>query len=136
MCIWISVKSVNGTWLLFAIPFFLFSSCEGACYSDTAQHKLTQQGEVAGVVNNLETSGFFWKTASATISLGFTKNGTGTVNTANERFCVLDNGIYNQLELAKDQGVPVKVSYDGFFTVPFWKCGEDNLIITGVKVLQ
>lgn len=88
-----------------------------------------------GVIIQSGYSGAFWQTYEGKISLGFTHNGTGTVSTGDNSFCVDDSSLIPQIEAARENGKPVRLSIDQRMLTKPWHC-ESNSIVRKVDYIE
>lgn len=70
------------------------------------------EGFRTGVITKFSTKGIFCKTDEGTLSLGYTKNGTGTVSSGDWEFTIEDDSVIPDIERATREGYPVKLYYE------------------------
>ena len=124
--------NVIGKSLLFTICSLLV--CAGLVGFCLGIEKITDsismgQENQTGVITNFGTDGAFWKTNEGEMSIGFTKNGTGTISKEEESFCVDDKNLFETINNAKDSGKPVKVTLNKFVLTAPWHCKSDKVLI-------
>lgn len=106
--------------LLIYIPLSLLPVyCIGFYYE-------TGRGEHTGFVTAVEKQGIFYKTGRAYVK-------TDTQSSQEDKYCVIDEKVYNQLqELSKDKK-QVTVKYMSYLSAGIKYCGGEEAIIYEVK---
>jgi hypothetical protein len=114
------------------IAFLLGSgSCVGGCSLGTDRE--TARGEQVGTISHYGSEGLIWKTNEGEMTLGIIQNGSGSVHTGTQKFCILDSNISEQVQKAVSDGTPVRVFYKEIFFIPPWKCGHSDTLIERIE---
>lgn len=93
------------------------------------------EGERAGVVTKFSQRGLFCKTWEGQMSIGFMKDGQGTVSKDDWEFTVEDPAIVSQIKAAVDSGKPVKLRYSQEL-LTFCRADSNNYFVTGVEYIK
>lgn len=87
------------------------------------------EGEHTGVITATETTGFFWKGKTVYIK-------TDAQSTQEENYCVLDEGVFEQLKQASKSRAKVTVQFENGYWISPTKCASTMSIITAVAVIE
>lgn len=71
----------------------------------------TSEGERTGILTKISNKGIVCKTNEATMSLGYTRNGVGTVSNEDWQFTVRDRSLLTKLKEYQEANTPVKIYY-------------------------
>lgn len=118
------MKTVN--WVIALCVFLLpiFTGC--VQYSE---------GSRAGVITKFSKKGVICKSYEGTMSIGFMKDGQGTVSSEEWHFTVEDPAIVKAVEEAATSGRPVKLSYSQELFEGICRSDTDYFI-TAVQYVQ
>lgn len=92
-------------------------------------------GGRTGVITKFSRRGLLCKTYEGTLSLGFMKNGAGTMSRDEWKFTVADDSVVGQVQEFADRGMPVKLTYSQKYWV-FPCFGDTNYFITKVEGVE
>lgn len=68
-------------------------------------------GERTGIITRVTKAGFFCKTNEITMSVGYTKDGVGTVSKDEFHFTISDDSVLKKAKSFQDKNIPVKIDY-------------------------
>lgn len=92
------------------------------------------EGERTGIVTKISRKGIVCKTNEATMSLGFTKDGVGTVSKEDWEFTVANTQMLEKVKQFQETNTPVKVYYHDEFACI---CNSDPCtFLDDIKALQ
>ena len=90
-------------------------------------HYQTTQGEHTGYITATETDGLLFKTHTVYLK-------TDTQSNQEDAYCVVDDSVFNQLEVAATSKERITVKFIDWFSRGISKCGgESGGVIVGIK---
>lgn len=103
-------------WVILVPIFLLAWPIFGSFHSPTS-------GEHTGYVTAIENTGLIFHTWTVYFK-------TNTESSQEDRYCVIDTNILDQLKYYQKESLKVTVKYDNGFFVPFWQCkSKDSSVI-------
>lgn len=96
---------------------------------------VVSEGERVGIVTKTSKTGLICKTNEGHLSVGFTKNGTGTVSKEDWEFTVEDDAVFEQIKKAAEASQPVKLFYRKEW-VSICRAESDSYFVWKVEALK
>ena len=108
--------------LVFALIFFIYGGLFGI-------HMMTGTGSHVGYVTATEKGGIFFVTSTAYIK-------TDVQSSQEDSYCVMDDGVFKDLQQASVKKEKVEVKYHSFLFSGISNCNGESAIIDAVVALN
>lgn len=112
------MKLIVGLIVLFMVFVFITTF--------TGLHIPTGQGEHTGYVTAIEKSGLIFKTGTAYFK-------TDLSSSQEDVYCVMDQGVYDQLVQASKEKRAITIQHESVFATAINECNSEPAYITGIK---